>query len=171
MELGSVTKGRSSPARHSQIFTDRAGSVTKGQPALWSPARVKRARPFSGSQHERCGHDRSLVPSTGGAGTAVLWFPTWGERGLEEERCAVVGERRGEGGQREEKRDLDWSWSRSESLFFCCDSLVFSNKKFCLWFSLTGVAEETKSWSKRLAEVVVVLKHATSQCLKVRGTH
>jgi hypothetical protein len=32
-----------------------------------------------------------------------------GERGLEEERCAAAGERRGEGGQREEKRDLDWS--------------------------------------------------------------
>jgi hypothetical protein len=29
--------------------------------------------------------------------------------------------------------------------FFCCDSLVFSNKKFYLWFSLVGVAEETKS--------------------------
>jgi hypothetical protein len=32
---------------------------------------------------------------------------------------------------------------------------VFSNKKFCLWFSLAGVAEETKSGSKNLAEVVV----------------
>jgi len=34
--------------------------------------------------------------------------------------------------RREKKRDLDWSLSRSRSLFFCCNSLVFSNKKFCL---------------------------------------
>jgi hypothetical protein len=74
----------------------RAGSVTEGRPALWSPPRVERARPFSGSQHGRCGHGRSLVPSTGGAGTAVLWFPARAERGLEEERCAAAGERRGE---------------------------------------------------------------------------
>jgi hypothetical protein len=40
------------------ISTDRArrggcwaGFVTEGRPALWSPARVERARPFSGSQH------------------------------------------------------------------------------------------------------------------------
>jgi hypothetical protein len=77
---------------------------------------------------------------------AVLWFPARAERGLEEERCAAAGERRGGGGQRrEEKRDIDWSLSRSGSLFFCYDSLVFSNKKFCLWFSLAGVAEEIKS--------------------------
>jgi hypothetical protein len=49
---------------------------------------------------------------------------------------------------------------------------VFSNKKFCLWFSFIGVAKETKSWSKSLAEVVVaVLKHVISQCPKVTGTH
>jgi len=47
--------------------------------------------------------------------------------------------------RREEKRDLDWSLSRSGFLFFCCNSLVFSNKKFCLWFSLAGVAQESKS--------------------------
>jgi len=49
----------------------------------------------------------SLVPSTGGAGTTVLWFPAWAECGLEEERCTAVGERRGGGGggqRREEKR-------------------------------------------------------------------
>ncbi len=82
-ELGSVTDGRPGPARQkresekkrdfgfrrtgpgpalpdSRISTHRArrggcraGSVTEGRPALWSPARVERARP--------------LVPSTGGA--------------------------------------------------------------------------------------------------------
>jgi hypothetical protein len=31
----------------------RAGSVTESRPALWSPARVERARPLSGSQHGR----------------------------------------------------------------------------------------------------------------------
>jgi len=51
-----------------------------------------------------------LVLCTGGTGTIVLWFPARGERGLEEEHCAVAGERRGGGGQRkEDKRDLDWS--------------------------------------------------------------
>jgi len=48
-------------------------------------------------------HDHSLVPSTGGAGTVVLWFPAWAERGLEEKRCAAIGERRG-GHRREEKK-------------------------------------------------------------------
>jgi hypothetical protein len=83
---------------------------------------------------------------------AVLWFPARAERGLEEEHCAAAGERRGGGGHRkeekkrkEEKRDFDWSLSRSGSIFFCCNSLVFSNKKFCLWFSLAGVTEEIKS--------------------------
>jgi hypothetical protein len=44
------------------------------------------------------------------------------------------------------------AWRRSVALLqakeeeeTCCDPLVFSNKKFCLWFSLAGVAEETKS--------------------------
>jgi hypothetical protein len=92
---------------------------------------------------------------------------------LEEERCAAAGERRGGGGQRrEEKRRKKRSWLeliKIRIFFFCCDSLVFSNKKFYLWFSFVGVAEETKSWSKSLAEVVVVLKHATSQCPKSRA--
>jgi len=46
-----------------------------GTAVLWFPARVVRARPFSGSQHEQCEHGRSLVPNTGGASTAILWFP------------------------------------------------------------------------------------------------
>ncbi len=48
----------------------------------------------------------SLVPCTGGTGTAVLWFPARADRGLEEERFVAVGERREGGGQRreEEKR-------------------------------------------------------------------
>jgi hypothetical protein len=63
-------------------------------------------------------------------GMAILWFPTWGsvawrrsavlawavrarpfsgsqhggKRGLEEERCAAIGERRGGGGQRREEK-------------------------------------------------------------------
>jgi hypothetical protein len=39
-----------------------------------------------------------------GASTTVLWFPTRGERGLEEERYAAIGERRGGGGQRREEK-------------------------------------------------------------------
>ncbi len=81
----------------------RAESVIEGRPALWCPARVEWARLFSGSQHGRCEHGRSLVPSTGGASTTVLWFPARAERGLEEERCAAAGERRGGGGQRRRK--------------------------------------------------------------------
>jgi len=64
---------------------------------------VEQARLFSGSQHGRCGHGRSLVPSTGGVGTVVFWFPARAGRGLEEKRCAVVGERRGGGGHRREQ--------------------------------------------------------------------
>ncbi len=99
MELGSIIGGRPGPARHSRTSTDqarragcRAGSVTEGRPALWSLAWVERARPFSGSQQGRCGHGRSLVPSRGGAGTAVLWFPTRAVRarsfsGSQQGRC------------------------------------------------------------------------------------
>ncbi len=143
-ELGSVTKGRPSPAWHSRTpgfpstgpavgvpgrvrHRRPAGSLVPcmggtGTAVLWFPARVVRARPFSGSQHGRCEHGRSLVPSTGGA------WPGGGalrccrrkrrrrteerreeekrreERGLEEERCAAAGERRGGGGQRREKK-------------------------------------------------------------------
>jgi len=46
----------------------------------------------------------SLVPCTGGTGTAVLWFPARAEHGLEEECCAAAGERRGGGGQRREEK-------------------------------------------------------------------
>ncbi len=81
----------------------RAKSVIEGRPAFWCPARVEWARPFSGSQHRRCEHSCSLVPSTGGASTTVLWFPARAERGLEEERCVAAGERRGGGGQRRRK--------------------------------------------------------------------
>ncbi len=100
----------------SRISTDRArcggcraGSVTEGRPTLWSLAQVERARSFSGSQHGRCGHGCSLVPSTGGAGTggagtAVFWFPARAECGLEEEHCAAAGERRRGGGQRREEK-------------------------------------------------------------------
>ncbi len=98
----------------SRISTDRARrggcrarSVTKGRPALWSPARVERARPFSGSQH----------------GGSVAWRRSAAllqareeeeedrgekrrreERGLEEERYAAASERKGGGGQRREER-------------------------------------------------------------------
>ncbi len=112
-ELGSVTERRPGPAQNSRtlgfwltgpaVGVCWAGSVIKGRPALWCPARVEWARPFSDSQHRRCEHSHSLVPSTGGASTTVLWFPTRAERGLEEERCAAAGERRGGGGQRRRK--------------------------------------------------------------------
>ncbi len=115
----------------SRISTDRArrggcqaGSVTEGRPALWSPAQVERAQPFSGSQHRRCRHGRSLVASMGGTwlGGGALHCcrrekrkrteekreeeerreeeKRKKERGLEEERCVASSERRGGGGQR-----------------------------------------------------------------------
>jgi len=88
-ELGSVTEGRSGPP------WGVPGRVRHRRPAgSLVPARVERARSFSGSQHGRCGHGRSLVPSTGGAwpggevlrcsrrevlslvfSQCVLWFP------------------------------------------------------------------------------------------------
>jgi len=57
-----------------------------------------------GPLHRWNGHNHSLVPNTGGAGTAVLWLPAWGERGLEEEHCIAAGERRGRGQRRKEKK-------------------------------------------------------------------
>jgi hypothetical protein len=83
---------------------DRAWPGTPGLPDFhrsglpWGvPGQVRHRRPAG-----------SLVPCTGGTGTAVLWFPAQGERGLEEERYAVTSERRRGGGQRrEEKKDLD----------------------------------------------------------------
>ncbi len=96
----------------SRISTDwahcggcRARSVIKGRPALWSPARVERARPFSGSQHGRCEHNRSLVPSTRGAwpgGRALRYY----KRKKRRRRTARKEEEedRGENRRREEKR-------------------------------------------------------------------
>ncbi len=86
------------PTGPSPALPDFWISTDRGPP--WGvPGRVRHRRPAG-----------SLVPCTGGTGTTVLWFPAWGERGLEEEHCAAASERRGGGGQRrEEKRDLDWS--------------------------------------------------------------
>ncbi len=159
----------------SRISTDRvrrgeckAGSVTEGRPALWSPARVERAQPFSGSQHWRCGHGHSLVPSTGGAwpGGGVLrccmrkkrrrrrteqrreekkkreeksvaWKRSVALLQAREEEEEDRGEkRRREEKRREDKRDLDWSWSRSESLLFLLRfSRVFKQEVLSLVFS------------------------------------
>jgi hypothetical protein len=62
-------------------------------------------------------------------------------------------EDRGEKKRREEKRYLDWSLSRSKSFFFfCCDSFVFSNKKFYLWFLSLALLRkpnrEAKAWRR-----------------------
>jgi hypothetical protein len=113
---------------------------------LWFPTRAMRARPFSGS-------------STGGAwpGRGALCCcrrkkrrrRRTEERREEEKRrawlaggtlrcCRREKRRRTEERKEEEKRDLVF-------FVFCCDFLVFSNKKFCLWFSLASIAEETKS--------------------------
>ncbi len=84
----------------SRISTDRAAMGGAG------PGPSQKAGRLFGPLHGWNGHGRSLVPSTGGAGTPVLWFPARAERGLEEERCATTGERRGGGGgqRREEKK-------------------------------------------------------------------
>jgi hypothetical protein len=62
----------------------------------------------------------SLVPCTGGTGTVVLWFPARADRGLEEERCVAVGERREGGGQRREEKkrreEKSVAWRRSAAL-------------------------------------------------------
>jgi len=55
------------------------------------PGLSQKASRLSDPLHGWNGHGRSLVPSTG-------------ECGLEEERCAAVGERRGGGGQRREEK-------------------------------------------------------------------
>ncbi len=70
-----MTEGRPGPAKHSRtpgfppigpaVGGCRARSVTEGRPAFWCTGGTGRS--FSGSEHGRCGHDRSLVPSTGGA--------------------------------------------------------------------------------------------------------
>jgi len=62
------------------------------------PGSSQKAGWLSGALHGWNGHGRSLVPNTGDASTAVFWFPARAERGLEEERCAAAGERRGGGG-------------------------------------------------------------------------
>jgi len=56
------------------------------------PGPSQKAGWLSGPLHKWNGHDRSLVPSTSGVGTAVLWFPARAEHGMEEERYAAVGE-------------------------------------------------------------------------------
>ncbi len=173
IELGSITERRLGLIRNSRTPGFRSTELIMGV-----PGRVRHRRPVG-----------SLVPYTGGTGTVVLCFPAWAERGLGEERCTIVDETKGGGGQkREEKRDLDWSWSRSGSLFCCCESFVFSNKKFCLWFSLGGIPK-AKAWRRwwwcwfsrcgisilrpgfHTVGFTWSRKHATSQCLKVTGTH
>lgn len=180
-ELGSITKGRLGLARHSRIFTDRArrgvpGRVRHKRPAgslvpytgemgttvLWFPARAVQARLFSGSQHGRCGHSRYLVPNTWGAwpGGGALHCCRWKKR-----------RRRTE----EKRREILIGADQDQNLFFSVATLsCFQTRssRSSVSGSLARVAEETKLWSKRLAEVVVVvLKHATSQCPKVTGTH
>jgi len=68
------------------------------------PGPSQKASRLSGPLHGWNGHDRSLVPSTGGASTAVLWFPARAKHGLEEEHFVAAGERRGGGGQRREEK-------------------------------------------------------------------
>jgi len=147
-ELRSVTEGRPGLARHSRIpgfppIGPTVGGVGPGPP--------QKAGRLSGPLHGWNGHGRSLVPSTGGAwpgGRALRCYKREKKRRRTEER------------REEEKRREERSWLELIKIRI---SLVFSNKKFCLWFSFVGVAKETKSWSKSLAEVVVlVLKHATS---------
>ncbi len=111
-KLGSVTEGQPGPARHSRTpGFPLTGPAVRGA----KPGPSQKAGRLSGPLHGWNGHDRFLVPSTGGAGTIILWFPTWADRGLEDERCAAAAERRGGGQRREEKkrreenRDLDWS--------------------------------------------------------------
>ncbi len=122
-ELGSVTEGRPGPARHS-----RTPGFPPTGPAVGGagPGPSQKAGRLSSPLHGWNGHNRSLVPSTGGG--SVAWRRSAAllqvrkeeeedrgekrreERGLEEEHCVAAGERRGGGGRRrEEKRDLDWS--------------------------------------------------------------
>ncbi len=94
-----MTEGRPGPAKHSR---------TTGFPPIGpavggvGPGPSQKAGRLSGARVERGGH--FLVPSTGGVGTTVLWFPARAERGLEEEHCGVASERRGGGGQRKEEK-------------------------------------------------------------------
>ncbi len=182
-ELGSVTEGRPGPARHS-----RTPGFPPTGPAVGGagPGPSQKAGRLSSPLHGWNGHNRSLVPSTGGGawlGGGALRCCRWEKRRrrTEERReeKSVAWRRSTALLQVKEEEEEDGGEKRREILIgadqdqdLCCDFLVFSNKKFCLWFSLAGVTEETKSWSKSLAEVVVVvLKHATSQCPKVTHTH
>jgi hypothetical protein len=65
----SVTKGRSGPARHSRTL-----EFLSTRPAVGGvgPDPSQKAGRLFGPQHGWNGHDHSLVPSTGGAGTAIL---------------------------------------------------------------------------------------------------
>jgi hypothetical protein len=84
-ELGSVIEGRLGPARHSRTLGfPPIGLVMGGAGA--SPS--QKAGQLFGPLHGWNGHGHSLVPTTGSAGAAVLWFPAQAERSLEEERCA-----------------------------------------------------------------------------------
>ncbi len=96
----------------SRISTDRA---RRGGAGLGPSQKAGR---LSGPLHGWNGHDRSLVPSTGGADTAVLWFLARAERGLEEECCAATGERRRrtEKKREEEKRRV---WPGGGALRCC----------------------------------------------------
>ncbi|CAK9218259.1 unnamed protein product [Sphagnum troendelagicum] len=89
--------------------TPGLSDLHRSSPPCGVPGRVGHRRPAS-----------SLVPCTGGTGTAVLWFPARADRGLEEERCAAAGERRGGGGQRREEKkrreEKSVAWRRSDAL-------------------------------------------------------
>jgi len=127
-ELGSVTEGRPSLAQHS-----RPPGFPPTGPAVGGvgPGPSQKAGRLSSPLHGWNGHGRSLVPSTGGAGTAVLWFPTRAEHGLEEEHCAAAGERRGGGGQRreekkrreEKRREILIGADQDQDLFFSVATL------------------------------------------------
>ncbi len=117
-----------------------SGTGETGMAVIWFPARGE-----CGLEEERCA---AAGEKRGGGGGQRREKKKREERGLEEERCVATGERRGGGGQRKEekRREILIGADQNQDLFFfCCDSLVFSNKKFCFWFSLAGVAEETKS--------------------------
>ncbi len=118
--------------------------------------RHKQARPFSGCQHGRCGHGHILVASTGGVGTAVLWFPARADHGLEEERCAAAGERRGGGGQRkgeEKRREILIGADQDQDLFFSvatfsCFQTRSSVSGFLSLALLRKPNREAKAWRR-----------------------
>jgi len=84
-ELGSVTEGRPGSARHSWTPGFPPTGLAVGGAGA-SPS--QKADRLSGPLHGWNGHGHSLVPSTGGASTIILWFLARAERDLEEERYA-----------------------------------------------------------------------------------